>query len=150
MVGGRCFRCQRTPCAMRPAVRNVARVYVTSSWLSSDAPGTAGRLLDSIPAPSPDGEVRMPKERPGVVSVVLVNFRGADDTITAVTHLRTLDWSPDRLEIVVVENGSGDDRAARLAAELPGIVLVGSDTQQGIAGGSKLGVGRSPRESHAL
>jgi len=49
----------------------------------------------------------MPTTRPGVVSVVLVNFRGTDDTLTAIDHLGRLDWPADRLEIVVVENASG-------------------------------------------
>ena len=87
----------------------------------------------------------MPKERPGVVSVVLVNFRGTDDTLTAVSHLRSLDWPADRLEIVVVENGSGDDSAERLRA-LPDVTLVVSDQNLGFAGGSNLGVSRSSGE----
>ena len=49
---------------------------------------------------------------PGLVSVVLVNFRGADDTIAAIGYLGELDWPRDRLEIVVVENASGDDSAS--------------------------------------
>lgn len=78
-----------------------------------------------------------------VVSVVLVNFRGVDDTITAVHSLLACDWPLDDLEIVVVENGSGDDSAARLrAAELP-IVLVESAENLGFAGGCNLGVRHS-------
>jgi hypothetical protein len=42
----------------------------------------------------------MADRTPGVVSVVLVNFRGADDTITAIEALRATDWPNDRLEII--------------------------------------------------
>ena len=84
----------------------------------------------------------MPEQTPSVVSVVLVNFRGTDDTITAVAGLRELDWPADRLEIVVVENGSGDDSAARLR-EVAGIVLVESAANLGFAGGCNLGVQHS-------
>jgi GT2 family glycosyltransferase/glycosyltransferase involved in cell wall biosynthesis len=78
--------------------------------------------------------------------VVLVNFRGTDDTIEAIRHLREVDWPADDLEIVVVENGSGDDSLARLRAEAPGIVLVESNENLGFAGGCNLGVARSTGE----
>src|SRR4051794_28280779 len=92
----------------------------------------------------------MPRVRPGVVSVVLVNFRGADDTIEAIRHLREVDWPADRLEIVVVENASGDDSAARLRAAAPGITLIESKENLGFAGGCNLGVSRSAGEFIAL
>ena len=82
----------------------------------------------------------MPKLRPGVVSVVLVNFRGTDDTIEAIAHLQKLDWPQQLLEIVVVENASGDDSAERLRAADPDITLVESKTNLGFAGGCNLGV----------
>jgi GT2 family glycosyltransferase len=86
------------------------------------------------------------KLRPGVVSVVLVNFRGTSDTLEAIGHLRALDWPQERLEIVVVENGSGDDSAARLKAEAGDITLIVSKTNHGFAGGCNLGVASSSGE----
>lgn len=91
----------------------------------------------------------MPTVTPGVVSVVLVNFRGTDDTLEAIAHLRKLDWPAELLEIVVVENGSGDDSAARLKA-VEGITLVVSKTNDGFAGGCNLGVSKSRGEYIAL
>jgi GT2 family glycosyltransferase/glycosyltransferase involved in cell wall biosynthesis len=88
----------------------------------------------------------MPGIRAGVVSVVLVNFRGTDDTIEAVKHLDALDWPAGRLEIVIVENGSGDDSAARLAAAVPHVKLVVSEENHGFAGGCNLGVRESSGE----
>lgn len=84
--------------------------------------------------------------RPGVVSVVIVNFRGADDTIRAVRGLRELDWPADRIQIVVVDNASGDDSAERIRAEAPGVLLVESPTNSGFAGGCNLGVASSSGE----
>jgi GT2 family glycosyltransferase/glycosyltransferase involved in cell wall biosynthesis len=75
-----------------------------------------------------------------LVSVVLVNFRGAADTLEAIRHLGELDYPKDRLEIVVVENGSGDDSAAVLAAGAPHVKLVVSKVNHGFAGGCNLGV----------
>jgi GT2 family glycosyltransferase/glycosyltransferase involved in cell wall biosynthesis len=85
-----------------------------------------------------------------VVSVVLVNFRGADDTLEAIGHLAGLDWPTDRLEIVVVENGSGDDSASRLRDAAPHVNLVLSRTNEGFAGGCNLGVAASSGEFIAL
>jgi GT2 family glycosyltransferase/glycosyltransferase involved in cell wall biosynthesis len=83
---------------------------------------------------------------PDVVSVVLVNFRGVDDTIEAIKGLRDLDWPDHLLEIVVVENGSGDDSLARLRA-IPGeIKVVASRKNLGFAGGCNLGVSKASGE----
>lgn len=88
----------------------------------------------------------MPVIAPGVVSVILVNFRGTDDTLEAIRRLRELDWPADQLEIVVVDNASGDGSADRLRAEAPGVLLVESDENLGFAGGCNLGVARSRGE----
>lgn len=88
----------------------------------------------------------MKKIIPGVVSVVLVNFRGADDTIVAVEALRALDWPSHLLEIVIVENGSGDDSLSRLRS-IPGKVkIVESAINLGFAGGCNLGVSKASGE----
>ncbi|MGL4340368.1 MAG: glycosyltransferase [Rhodoglobus sp.] len=88
----------------------------------------------------------MPSLKPGLVSVVLVNFRGTDDTLAAIKYLGDLDWPQDLLEIVVVENGSGDDSASRLRAAAPHINLVVSRSNEGFAGGCNLGVAASSGE----
>ena len=87
----------------------------------------------------------MSRIRPGVVSVVLVNFRGTDDTITAVRALKALDWPAELLEIVVVENASGDDSLARLK-QVDGISLIESPENLGFAGGCNLGVANANGE----
>jgi hypothetical protein len=65
----------------------------------------------------------------GRISVVIVNFDGADDTIACLESIRELDIEPDRLEIIVVDNGSPADDADRIAA----------------AGGSSVHVVRLPK-----
>ena len=45
-------------------------------------------------------------------SVVLVNYRGASDTLGAIEALSELPEYPEHLEIVVVDNASGDDSVA--------------------------------------
>jgi GT2 family glycosyltransferase/glycosyltransferase involved in cell wall biosynthesis len=87
-----------------------------------------------------------PVVKPGVVSVILVNYRGADDTITALRALREVDWPADRLELVVVENDSGDGSAAKIRAAVPDALIVESGANLGFAGGCNLGVARSSGE----
>ncbi|AYF98349.1 glycosyltransferase [Protaetiibacter intestinalis] len=88
----------------------------------------------------------MPQVRPGLVSVVLVNYRGTDDTLAAIDALGKLDWPAERLEIIVVENASGDDSLKRLRAEASEVTIVPSKTNLGFAGGCNLGVSRSSGE----
>ena len=54
---------------------------------------------------------------PGRVSVVVVNYRGAEDTIACLDGLRDLDWP--ELEVIVVDNASGDGSAEVLTARFP-------------------------------
>lgn len=75
----------------------------------------------------------------GVVSVILVNYKGADDTITCLDELRSLAWPADKLEIVVVENNSGDGSAERIRAAHPDIVLLELTRNTGFAGGCNAG-----------
>jgi GT2 family glycosyltransferase/glycosyltransferase involved in cell wall biosynthesis len=88
----------------------------------------------------------MPQSRAGVVSVVLVNFRGADDTIEALEALAAVDWPTELLELIVVENGSGDDSAERLRAAAPNVSVIVSGENLGFAGGCNLGVASSSGE----
>jgi GT2 family glycosyltransferase/glycosyltransferase involved in cell wall biosynthesis len=88
----------------------------------------------------------MNKRRAGVVSVILVNFRGTDDTLTCIEELSKLDWPQDRLEIIVVENGSGDDSLKRLRAGAKNATILESKTNRGFTGGCNFGVEHSTGE----
>ncbi|MCS5496250.1 glycosyltransferase [Cnuibacter physcomitrellae] len=86
----------------------------------------------------------MDPDIPEVVSVIIVNYRGASDVLECVRGLDGLDWPRDRLEIVVVENGSGDDSESVLRAAFAGrddVRLIVSEVNLGFAGGSNLGAG---------
>jgi GT2 family glycosyltransferase/glycosyltransferase involved in cell wall biosynthesis len=85
------------------------------------------------------------------LSVIVVNYRGADDTITCLRALRDdLDYPADRLQLVCVDNASGDGDARRIRAEVPGVTLVESDTNLGFAGGCNLGARHATGEVLAL
>jgi GT2 family glycosyltransferase len=76
--------------------------------------------------------------RPDRVGVVVLNYRGVDDTIACVESLAELDV-PAR--VIVVDNGSADGSAERLAA-LPGIELIVNDRNLGFAAGNNVAIER--------
>lgn len=88
----------------------------------------------------------MPEVRPGLVSVVLVNFRGAADTIEAVRELRAIDWPSEQLEVIVVDNASGDAGADLIRESLPWTTVVEAPENLGFAGGCNYGVANSSGE----
>ena len=53
--------------------------------------------------------------REGVVSVILVNYKGAEDTIACLRYFDQVEWPADRLELIVVENDSQDGSAETVA-----------------------------------
>lgn len=74
-----------------------------------------------------------------VVSVIVVNYRGADDTITCLRALRDkLDYPAERLQVVCVDNASGDGSADRIRG-VPGVEVVEAPANLGFAGGCNLG-----------
>ena len=87
-----------------------------------------------------------PAIRPGLVSVVLVNYRGADDTITCLRSFIDVDWPAHRLELVVVDNASGDGSAERIRAAVPAATVVASEVNRGFAGGCNLGAAHAQGE----
>jgi GT2 family glycosyltransferase/glycosyltransferase involved in cell wall biosynthesis len=75
------------------------------------------------------------------VSVIVVNYRGAEHTVTCLRALRDeLDWPADALELICVDNASGDGSAKRIATAVPQAWLIRSATNIGFAGGCNLGV----------
>ncbi|MCZ2812344.1 glycosyltransferase [Modestobacter sp. VKM Ac-2979] len=75
-----------------------------------------------------------------LVSVVLVNYKGAEDTITCLRSLGELDWPADQLELIVVDNDSGGDDVDRIRREVPGAVVIEAGENSGFAGGCNTGV----------
>lgn len=96
---------------------------------------------DSVQATASRGELT-PSGLLPLVSVIVVNFRGADDTIDCLRALRTgLDYP--RVEIICVDNASGGDDAARIRAAVPEATVLESDRNRGFAGGCNLGAQRA-------
>ena len=90
----------------------------------------------------------MPPKRAaaGLVSVVIVNYRGADDTIACLRAFDDISWPRDRLDLIVVDNASGDGSSARIRDAVPGAVVIDSPTNTGFAGGCNFGAARARGE----
>ncbi|MDR1388051.1 MAG: glycosyltransferase [Propionibacteriaceae bacterium] len=79
-------------------------------------------------------------DRVPLVSVVLVNYKGADDTIEALHHLRQVDWPADRMQLIVVDNDSQDGSEAAIRRAAPFAEVCQSGANLGFAGGCNRGV----------
>ncbi|MQA10127.1 MAG: glycosyltransferase [Pseudonocardiaceae bacterium] len=76
-----------------------------------------------------------------LVSVIVVNYRRPADTIACLRALRAeLDYPPELLEILCVDNASNDDSVEWIKAALPDgdIRLITSAENRGFAGGCNL------------
>ncbi len=82
----------------------------------------------------------------GLVSVILVNYKGADDTITCLRHFDEIDWPRDLLELIVVDNDSRDGSVEKIRAAVPSAVVIDAGSNTGFAGGCNLGVSHARGE----
>ncbi len=100
-----------------------------------------GQHVEGLLSATTGAEVRL-----GVVSVVIVNFRGADDTIRCLREFDHIGWPEDRLELIVVDNDSGDGSAERIRSAVPSAKVFESGANLGFAGGCNFGVARATGE----
>lgn len=75
-----------------------------------------------------------------VVAVVL-NYRRADDTIDCVRSLKRAEGL--KPEIIVVDNGSDDGSADRIAGAFPDVQVIRNPSNLGYAGGNNVGIGEA-------
>jgi GT2 family glycosyltransferase len=81
------------------------------------------------------------------VSAIVVNYRRPEMTGRCLRALTTaLEATGEPTEIVVVDNGSGDDSAAVARASAPSAVVVELDENLGFAGGACAGIERARGE----
>ena len=84
--------------------------------------------------------LRWPAVPDPFVRVVVLHHRSPELTARCLRHLAAVDWPRDRLDLVVVDNGSGDDMTG-LVATNPGARVVHSPNNLGYAAGCNLGMG---------
>ena len=74
------------------------------------------------------------------VRVVVLTFDGGQMTMDCLASITALDWPADRLEVVLVDNGSLDDVSERVRVEYPDVVVLEPLANLGFAGGCNLGI----------
>jgi len=100
-----------------------------------------------LPAPARVGIARRdattgvpaPRTDPGVVSVVVLTASGARHLPDCLDSLRRQDWPADRLEVIVVDNGSANDPTAAAQRHYPGARVVRMHANLGFAAGNNAG-----------
>ena len=74
------------------------------------------------------------------VRVVVLSFDGGQMTIDCLRSLAATDWPRDRLEVVMVDNGSLDDVTARVRRDMSWVRVLEPLRNLGFAGGCNLGL----------
>jgi N-acetylglucosaminyl-diphospho-decaprenol L-rhamnosyltransferase len=75
-----------------------------------------------------------------MLSVVIVNYKTPDDLLRLLASLEEHPSASEPLEILVVDNASGDDSAARVRAAYPGVTVIESPANRGFAAGVNIGL----------
>ncbi len=73
------------------------------------------------------------------VSIVIVNYKGTDDTLACLEGLGKLDWPKEFLEIIVVDNASGDGGDKLISQKFPNVKVLALKENTGFAGGCNRG-----------
>jgi GT2 family glycosyltransferase len=90
----------------------------------------------------------MTASRLPAIRVVVINYDGGSMTLDCLRSLQGTDYPRDRLEIVLVDNGSLDDVAARVTRDFPDVRLLEPLANLGFAGGCNLGIRAPGRFDH--
>lgn len=73
------------------------------------------------------------------VTVIVLNYKGLDNTLHCIESLRKINTQGIGLEVVVVENGS-DDGSAEALSKIKDVQLITSEKNLGFSGGMNLGI----------
>ena len=84
--------------------------------------------------------------KPGV-RVVVLNRNGGGVVLRALRSLTGLAWPRERLNVIVVDNGSTDGSVAALRDRFPAVEVLDAGSNLGFAGGNNLGLARARRTS---
>ncbi|HEX9118319.1 MAG TPA: glycosyltransferase, partial [Anaerolineae bacterium] len=84
------------------------------------------------------------------VSVLIVNLNGRHLLDECLASLIAQDYPADKVEIVVVDNGSIDDSVAYLHERYPAVKVIEAGSNRGFAGGNNLAAAAATGDYLAL
>jgi len=76
-----------------------------------------------------------------LVSIILVNYNGFNDTCELIDSLRRVETHP--YEVIIVDNASRNRDGERLKDKFPDVTIICSKENLGFAGGNNLGIGKA-------
>lgn len=74
------------------------------------------------------------------VAIIILNWNNPTDTLACLRSVAALDYPAERLQVIVVDNGSTDDSAARIRTAYPDVTLIETGANLGYAGGNNVGI----------
>jgi GT2 family glycosyltransferase/glycosyltransferase involved in cell wall biosynthesis len=88
---------------------------------------------------NPQSAIRNPQSDLPSVSVVVLNYNGLKHLEPCFTSLLALDYPADRLELMLVDNGSRDDSVEFMRERFPAVRVVETGSNLGFAAGNNYG-----------
>jgi GT2 family glycosyltransferase len=77
---------------------------------------------------------------PPRVAIIVLCYNGIADTLACLASLAQLDYPPERLEVVVLDNASRDDTPAQVRAAFPAVTVIANGANLGFAAGNNVGL----------
>ncbi len=96
--------------------------------------------------PNPKSKIQNPKSDLPTISVVVLNYNGLKHLDPCFRSLTALDYPPNRLELLLLDNGSSDDSLTFMREHFPSVRLEESGSNLGFAAGNDLGAERATGE----
>src|SRR3989339_1550255 len=80
------------------------------------------------------------------ISIIILHWKNIVKTTKCLDSIKASDLGALTREIIVVDNGSGDDIAAILKDRYPEVILISSEKNLGMGGGNNLGIRKARGE----
>jgi GT2 family glycosyltransferase len=74
------------------------------------------------------------------VAIIILNWNNPADNLARLRSVAALEYPAERLQVIVVDNGSTDDSVARIRAAYPDVTLIETGANLGYAGGNNVGI----------
>jgi GT2 family glycosyltransferase len=125
----------------REVARTLIRDFAIDELLEAPrrTPGRQAPVEVTLPTVDrPDATPGLPLQLPKV-SVVILTALGTTHVGECLLSLRQQTYPPDRVEVIVVDNGSADDPTAEIQLAYPGARTIRNATNIGFAAGNNVG-----------
>jgi GT2 family glycosyltransferase len=77
---------------------------------------------------------------PSDVAIIVLTWNQRDFTLDCLASLAQLDYPADRLQVIVVDNGSQDGTAADVRSRFPAVTVIENGENLGFAAGNNVGI----------